>query len=76
MKQYQQLLTTRIKEIKTKANDDAKGIMRSILNQQKLTDYEECYDDRLFQFANNKYIKNTCFNLFGEHVNNKNMNNF
>ena len=76
MKQYSQLLTTRIKEIKTKANDDAKGIMRSILNQQKLSDYEECYDDRLFKFTDKKYIKNTCFRLYGEHVNNKISNIF
>jgi hypothetical protein len=68
MKQYQSLLDTRIKELKSKANNDAKGIMRSILNQQKLSDYEECYDEKLYMFKNKKYINNVCFNLFGENV--------
>jgi len=71
MKQYNEIIDTRIKEIKNKANNDAKGIMRSILNQQKLSDYGDCYDDRLFGFKDKKYIKDTCFNLYGEHVINK-----
>jgi len=69
MKEYHEILDNRIKEIKSKANSEAQGIMHAILNQQKLSDYEECYDDRLFEFKNKSYNKEVCFRLFGEHVN-------
>ena len=69
MKDYKTITSTRITEIKDRANEDAKTMMRSLIDQQKLSNYEECYDDRLFLFKDKKYIHGTCFKLFGENVN-------
>jgi len=68
MKDYHSIVKHRITEIKDRANEDAKLMMRSLIDQQKLSPYEECYDDRLFLFKDQRYIHGLCFQLFGEHV--------
>merc|ERR1712032_1309371 len=56
----------RIKEIKGRANDEAKNLMKSILGQAKLTPYDECIDPHLKGFHDQKYLKSHCFNIYGE----------
>ena len=62
------MVTTRITDIKGAANDNAKKMMFSLIDQQKLTPYTECYDDRLFMFKDKKYSHGVCFRLYGEEV--------
>lgn len=41
-------------------------LMKSIFNQSKLKPYDMCVDPRLKNFTNKFYIKDTCFDIFGE----------
>jgi hypothetical protein len=66
MKDYKTVIVSRIKETKEKANDEAKTMMRNLMDQNKLTGYLDCIDDRLLDFKDKPYIKDTCLRYFGE----------
>ena len=40
--------------------------MKAIVNQSKLTPYDECTNPKLKNFADKVYIKSHCMNLYGE----------
>lgn len=74
-----QIVKEEIKEIKksskneiiqeqNKANNDAKNMMKLIMEQQKLSPYGECMKDDLLNFKNKEYSHNTCLNMYGEDV--------
>jgi hypothetical protein len=56
----------RLMEIRDRANEEAKGMMKSILEQSKLTSYEGCINPKLKGFTDKKYVKDLCFHLYGE----------
>lgn len=56
---------TRIKETKEKANNEAKDMMRTLMNQQKLSDYTVCYTSRLLNFKDTKFVHDLCFKYYG-----------
>ena len=41
-------------------------MMKAIVNQSKLTPYDECINPKLKNFADQKYLKSHCMNLYGE----------
>lgn len=57
---------SRLIELKNRANDEAQQIMKSIVNQSKLTPYDECINPRLKDFTDKPYIKSHCMDLYGE----------
>merc|ERR1712160_188807 len=65
-KKLNKMAKTRLTEIKSKANDEAKGLMKSIIGQSKLTPYDECINPKLKGFTDKTYLKSHCFNLYGE----------
>jgi hypothetical protein len=56
----------RLIDIKQKANNEAKQLMKAILNESKLIPYDQCIDPRLKNFTNKAYVKDVCYDIFGE----------
>jgi hypothetical protein len=61
-------VTTRIKETRESANDGAKRMMRTLMDQNKLTDYKDCMDPRLTDFKDTSYVGQVCYTYYGESV--------
>jgi len=66
VKKFNRLAKGRLVEIKSQANTEAKGMMKAIVNQSKLTPYDECINPKLKNFGDKTYLKSHCMNLYGE----------
>ena len=53
---------------KKKASDEAKNMMRVLINAKKLTPYDDCTDNRLFNFSDKNYVSTLCKRYYGEFV--------
>jgi hypothetical protein len=51
---------------KQKANIEAQGMMRIVLDEEKLTPYDQCTDDQLLNFENQEFVRKTCMIYYGE----------
>ena len=66
MKRLSKITNGRLVDIKEKANNEAKSLMKAIADQSKLTPYDECINPRLKDFKDKAFIKESCFELYGE----------
>jgi len=66
VKKFNKIAKGRLVEIKSQANSEAKGMMKAIVNQSKLTPYDECINPKLKNFTDKTYLKSHCQNLYGE----------
>jgi hypothetical protein len=57
-----------IKSEKKKASGEAKTMMRTLINAKKLSPYDDCIDNRLFNFSDKNYVSTTCKRYYGEFV--------
>lgn len=57
-----------IKDEKKKASGNAKTMMRVLINAKKLTPYDDCIDNRLFNFSDKNYVTSLCKRYYGEFV--------
>jgi hypothetical protein len=62
---YKKVYNKEIEEEKERANDKGKKFMRIILEENKLTSYDECTDNRLLNFQDNSYAIETCRRYYG-----------
>jgi len=44
---------------------EAKNMMNIIINENKLTKYKVCYDERLIKFKNREFVNNLCMKYYG-----------
>jgi len=56
----------RINEEKEKANLKSRKLIKTIIDQDKLRKYNICYDVRLQNFRNEKFILKICMKYYGE----------
>lgn len=68
IKDYKKSVVDRIKETKKKANEDAKNMMKNLLDENKNGDYSACIDKKLLNFTDKDHVNKTCKILFGENV--------
>ncbi len=49
-------------------NEEAKHLLHIKLNEQKLTNFKECYSNQLLGFKDKKYVNKLCKHYYGETV--------
>jgi hypothetical protein len=70
-KEIEQISKNVKKEIadeKKKASKEAKDMMWTLINAKKFTPYDDCIDNRVFNFADKPYISGLCKRYYGEYV--------
>jgi hypothetical protein len=65
---YQKEMEEKVHKQMEYTNEEAKHLLRIKLDEQKLTNYEECYSNRLLGFKDKKYVNKMCKHYYGETV--------
>jgi hypothetical protein len=68
IKQYKGQFNNQIKDEKKKADVEARKMMKIIIDQNKLTNFDKCTDMKLLNFKDKDYINKTCKIYYGENV--------
>jgi hypothetical protein len=70
IKRFSNTFESQIEEERRKAENESKEMMRTLIQEEKLTPYNDCTDPRLMFFEDKKYVSQLCFRYYGEHVSN------
>jgi hypothetical protein len=64
--EYKKRFEMQIISERNRAKMKAKKLMKLVMEQQKLTDYSVCYDQRLKDFYSNSFSRSLCLRYYGE----------
>jgi hypothetical protein len=68
---YKNRVKNEINDEKKKASQEAKTMMRTLIDAKKFSPYDDCVDNRLFNFSDQDYVSSICKRYFGEYGKNE-----
>lgn len=68
IKRFSNTYESQINEERKKAENESKEMMRTLIQEEKLTAYDDCTDANLMFFENINYVNQICFRYYGESV--------